>query len=378
MQLKRSERISYLNKVAEAFSKFENTTKEVSWIEQLNFVQSAHALDSKYRCVGGGVPVPASFENCGVSEYAGFKCEGADAGKEICNPLVFGVRQDGSPACYENATTKKCYKNLVTGKNTFFNDEKFETQEVKDAYKSFKEAIDAICTGEVEVEEPLRFRNEACGLLRRQTELNKARASRGSLEMPDFMSDSDSVVKTLAGNSGSELADSRSAALPSTRYGLHSQAAAQAFTSRCIRASIPRKLCDEMTRPNDHSKSTFRRVYPGQPHILMPPANKWDEGIEILKIASDDAASDPNIEICQIANWYRPHPYNGAVGGARRSQHLNGEAIDIHYCSRRARNAALRKLQQRRSSDRRIGIGTYKTEGSVTIHLNIRSRSYHI
>lgn len=79
--------------------------KKTSQIDFFKYIFSqAYAAEvPDYRCIGGGVPVPMTAPKCGVSEYAGFRC---DNGDEICNPLIFGVLKDGKPICYKKDLIK--------------------------------------------------------------------------------------------------------------------------------------------------------------------------------------------------------------------------------------------------------------------------------
>lgn len=147
------------------------------WSENSLVPRRSVASTYEYRCIGGGVPVKytGAGQDCGVSSYAGFTCSGADEGKEICNPLIFGLKSNGNPVCYSNATTARCYQNIKTGSTAFFDDERFQSAEVKAAYEDFKESIDAICGGAAEVRESTRYKEEACGLVQKQRDVNRRR-----------------------------------------------------------------------------------------------------------------------------------------------------------------------------------------------------------
>lgn len=167
--------------------------------------------------------------------------------------------------------------------------------------------------------------------------------------------------------------------LTSVKYGKHSKAFADYFVAKCLKRVSSPKLCKEMVSPNTSSKGSFRAVYGSStPHILMPKENKFEVGIRLLEMIERAQKIDSKIKVCQIANWYRPEPYNSRVGGAKRSQHINANAIDIKFCSRDARNRAKKVFRQLEKKYKTLGIGTYKSSSSVTVHLDFATRNYEI
>lgn len=160
------------------------------------------------------------------------------------------------------------------------------------------------------------------------------------------------------------------------KYGIHSKAWADYFVSKCVKRVGSQKFCRAMTSPNKNSKGTFSKVYgKNTPFILMPKEDKFETGIRLLEIAmgADKAGQG---KVCRIANWYRPEPYNSRVGGAGRSQHISAGAIDIKFCSRNDRNRAIRHFLQVERKIKKLGIGTYSSPSSVTIHLDFKTRNY--
>lgn len=169
MSLKLRKRIKYLRQVGKYLSTLKEEPIKTSL---LDFILPEAFASSQFRCIGGGVPVPGTQQNCGVSSYAGFSCPD---GMEICNPLIFGLLPSEQPLCYANATTSKCYNNTITGQTTFFSDARFQSDEVKSAYEKFERDIDAICSGQASIQEKPAYKDEACRLVRRQTQVNRAR-----------------------------------------------------------------------------------------------------------------------------------------------------------------------------------------------------------
>lgn len=160
-------------------------------------------------------------------------------------------------------------------------------------------------------------------------------------------------------------------------YGLHSRKWANYFLDKCYLRVNEGKFCNEVVSPNKHSKRSFVKVYGSSvPHILMPKEDKFETGIGLLEMLERAIKIDSKIKVCQIANWYRPEPYNSRVGGARRSQHIKANAIDIHFCSRDARNRAIKSFLQLEKKYKKLGIGTYSSSSSVVVHIDWATRNY--
>lgn len=154
---------------------------------------------------------------------------------------------------------------------------------------------------------------------------------------------------------------------------MHSPYVQADFIKTCMARGVQQELCTQMTSPNSQSKGIFRKVYGSQPFILMPPQNRWDEGIHLLTIAQSLAAYG---NICEIRNWYRPEPYNRAVDGAKSSQHLSAGAIDIQFCTVADKNKALQAaLAMRQQHKSPAGVGAYG-EGSLVLHIDMSDRIY--
>lgn len=157
-------------------------------------------------------------------------------------------------------------------------------------------------------------------------------------------------------------------------YSIHSPITQRRFIEQCTSRGIQEQLCRQATYPNPDSRSAFNRIYgSNQNFILMPPENTWETGIQLLGIAQSLSAYG---QVCEIRNWYRPEPYNGAVGGVGGSRHINSSAIDIEFCSVAEKNKALRAaLAMRQKFGRPAGVGVYG-EGSLVLHIDTSNRIY--
>lgn len=154
---------------------------------------------------------------------------------------------------------------------------------------------------------------------------------------------------------------------------LHNPRLQTSFIKDCLDQGVRELFCKQITSPNTKSKNTFDTIYGNQPFILMPPKDRWNTGIYLLKIAE---SLDKFGKICEIRNWYRPEPYNAAVNGAQSSQHLLAGAIDIEFCSSADKNKALMAaLAMRQKSKTPPGVGVYP-EGSRVIHIDMANRLY--
>lgn len=199
IKLHQKDRAAYLNKIAQALVYFEGETK-VSYFNFSFLIPKAYAADEKFRCVGGGVPVPIGPSQCGARSYAGFTCP---EGMEICNPFVFGVKKGSQrPFCYSNATTELCYKSIVTDRDSSF-DAVFNKEGAREKYDEFVSSIDDICEGRVGVVEKPRTLTKACDLVEKQTLLNRERGLGGFSEGSDndLAEDGLSELEQLAANS---------------------------------------------------------------------------------------------------------------------------------------------------------------------------------
>jgi len=68
----------------------------------------------------------------------------------------------------------------------------------------------------------------------------------------------------------------------------------------------------------------------------------------------------------RVTSWYRPDPWNARVGGARRSQHLSGGAVDIVV-----KGLSGRKLGAIIQPDWKGGMGIYPGNRQHILHLDV-------
>lgn len=71
----------------------------------------------------------------------------------------------------------------------------------------------------------------------------------------------------------------------------------------------------------------------------------------------------------RVTSWYRPEPWNSRVGGARRSQHLTGNAIDITIPGLKGREVGNAVLSWWKG-----GLGIYPGNRTHILHLDIGSK----
>lgn len=200
-KLKKTDRNNYLRSVSKALihmsPKSKKTVFQILFAESYAREDEASASAAGFRCIGGGVPVPAGGE-CGARSYAGFTC---DEGQEICNPFLFGVNEDNTPFCFTDATTELCYRKISPGKNSNM-DLVFAAAGSKEAYDKFAKDIDDICyhienEGSeplVEVAEGPKTLSAACGYVRKQTQINRERQLAGYSEDEKSTKDDEDVI----------------------------------------------------------------------------------------------------------------------------------------------------------------------------------------
>jgi len=167
-------RNEYIRAVARTLAELEQIKpRQYSFIEQLlSFGSIAYASNVLYQCIGGGVPEPRNpnKRDCGVNEYAGFKC--TNANEKICNPLVFGVSSSGKPTCHVNATTKWCFNNTKLGETNFLDLVLLNPENQKN-WGTMIGHLNQACNDKSTVAEHAKLVDEACSYVRVQMHHNE-------------------------------------------------------------------------------------------------------------------------------------------------------------------------------------------------------------
>lgn len=166
-------RNEYIRALARTLTELEQIKpRQYSFIEQLLSLGSIAHAAPLYQCIGGGVPEPRNpdKQDCGVDEYAGFKCTGAN--EKICNPLVFGVSSSGKPTCHVNATTKWCFNNTRLGVTNFL-DLVLSKPENKANWGTMMGHLNQACNDKSTIAEDPELVEEACSYLRVQMKHNE-------------------------------------------------------------------------------------------------------------------------------------------------------------------------------------------------------------
>ncbi len=187
-KLSTNQRNNYLRKVAEAMSLLQKEEriahKKSFYSMSLDAILSfAFAQDRESLfCVGGGVPIQEG-PTCGARSYCGYSC---GAGEEICNPCIFGVDKDTQePFCFTNATNKKCFAEIRVGYDSrtdvVFDLENrndltdIERAQIRAQFTEFQQTVESMCRGQIAVQERKHYIDEACDIIRRQTNVNRRR-----------------------------------------------------------------------------------------------------------------------------------------------------------------------------------------------------------
>jgi len=106
----------------------------------------------------------------------------------------------------------------------------------------------------------------------------------------------------------------------------------------------------------------------GYSNYLLPPQCRWPSGMIQAVIAGkmreiiEDSIS--------IRNWWRPKCYNRAVGGARRSDHMEARGFDLDFTTAEKRVQAqlyLCQLYKQKPFNLQVGIGC------KTLHVGVGS-----
>jgi hypothetical protein len=127
----------------------------------------------------------------------------------------------------------------------------------------------------------------------------------------------------------------------------------------------------EMVRPNNHGAARACGYQSG----LIPPRCRWMSGaiqgllaMELRKVINDGDLNGQNG--ISLRNWWRPSCYNGRVGGARSSDHIQARGFDLDFADDHQRAKAqnyLCQLYKERQISLQVGIGR------ITLHVGLGS-----
>ena len=139
------------------------------------------------------------------------------------------------------------------------------------------------------------------------------------------------------------------------------------FLRRCAIATSNSPWCEQLTRPNPASVSTFRCTYgPSQPHALIhPDETTWKNAFQAVRLLKE--LEDQGVRPCLIYNWWRPEPYNANVGGAS-GRHPFATSVDVRFCSTQDMERAFVRLCKWRKEGKLRAVGYY---GSTALHLGV-------
>ncbi|NQZ01593.1 MAG: murein L,D-transpeptidase catalytic domain family protein [Bdellovibrionales bacterium] len=103
----------------------------------------------------------------------------------MCNPLIFGVRADGSPVCHPKATTRWCYRNAAPGVSTTM-DPVWASAEARTEWSQFQNDVVQVCHNRdySGISERDSLVSSACHWITEQTRINRGRVERNILPNP--------------------------------------------------------------------------------------------------------------------------------------------------------------------------------------------------
>lgn len=139
------------------------------------------------------------------------------------------------------------------------------------------------------------------------------------------------------------------------------------FLNRCYKETGSKKWCDEVSRPNPASSSTFRCTYSStQAAIFIHPDEKtWEYAIGAVNLVQDLVRQ--GVKVSTIYNWWRPEPYNKNVGGAA-GRHPYGTSVDVRFADKTNQNKAQKLLCKMRAQGKLRALGYYSGTG---LHLGV-------
>ena len=143
------------------------------------------------------------------------------------------------------------------------------------------------------------------------------------------------------------------------------------FMKGCWAATGNSRWCEQLTRPNPSSRSTFLCTYGEDlPHRLIhPDESTWKNAYQAVKLVEE--LGSKGIEVSQIYNWWRPEPYNANVGGAA-GRHPYGTSVDVRMSTVAHMKKAHTQLCKWRKAGRLRALGYY---GSTGLHFGIGDRT---
>lgn len=139
------------------------------------------------------------------------------------------------------------------------------------------------------------------------------------------------------------------------------------FLTGCLSATNNSAWCQQLTRPNPDSRSTFKCTYgSAQPHRLIHPDQKtWKNAYQAVKLIQ--RLQNQGVSVAEIYNWWRPEPYNKNVGGAA-GRHPFGTSVDVRFSTMTDMKKAHALLCQWRAGGEMRALGYY---GSTGLHFGI-------
>lgn len=121
----------------------------------------------------------------------------------------------------------------------------------------------------------------------------------------------------------------------------------------------------EMTTPN-HIGLAHRTGF----SIFLPPYKWWPRGAALAKLA--DMLRDLVNRPVRMRNWWRPEKYNKLVGGAKSSDHILAEGVDLDYGTREGRRKAEKFLKDFREQNPWLGMSLGL--GARTTHVGLLTK----
>ena len=105
--------------------------------------------------------------------------------------------------------------------------------------------------------------------------------------------------------------------------------------------------------------------------LFLPPHVWWPKAAALALLQNKIRALVGQGVI--ISNWWRPAGYNEAVGGAKRGDHPDGDALDLYFSSNAAKWKACRYVYALQQSEPQLAVslGIYGNNG--VLHVGLQS-----